>query len=304
MRTVLVTGAAGCVGHHAAAHLLASGWRVRALVRDPSKLRLSPSAALEVRVADVQEAHRHADVDAIVHLATAWGDPIAYRVNVDATLALARLGTPMVYFCTASILDVDGQWLPAAEHVGTDYIISKSLAWRGIRALPGSRHVSTLFPTLIVGGEGPYPASHLGRTLAHAGRLARFLRPFTLDATFQLIHARDLARMVGLLLDRGPAGEDLVAGNQPITAGAAIAQLCALHGLAPPARPRDLTWLGPLVSRLAGGRMSSWDRWCLTQRHFGYQGAVNPRLRGLEPGLETLAAMHAHEGWGRVGRAF
>lgn len=299
-RTVLVTGAAGCVGHHVTARLLAEGWRVRALVRDPARLRLPPSAALEVVVADVRQAHRHAEVDAIVHLATAWGDPIAYPVNVDATLALARLGAPMVYFCTASILDPAGAWLPAAEQVGTDYIISKSQAWRGIRALPASRHVTTLFPTLIVGGEGPYPPSHLGRTLAHAGKLVPFLRPFTLDATFQLIHAADLARMVGALLARGPAGEDLVAGNAPLTAREAIAQLAAIHGRPPARRPIDLTAVGPLVSRVAGTRMSSWDRWCLGQRHFGYAGAVNPRLLGLEPGLETLAAMAAHDGWGRA----
>lgn len=304
MRTVLVTGASGCVGHHVVASLLATDrWQVHALVRDPAKLRFPPTDRLTVVQADVQDAVAHAEVDAIVHLATAWGDPIAYPVNVDATLALARLGKPMVYFCTASILDAQGQWLPAAEQVGTDYIISKSQAWRGIRALPSSRHVATVFPTLIVGGEGAYPASHLGRTLANAGRLVPALRRFTLDATFQLIHAADLARMVVALLDRGPEGEDLVAGNSPLTAGAAIADLCATFGARPPQRPRDLTFLGPLVSRLAGTRMSSWDRWCLDQRHFAYTYAVNPRSLGLEPGMETLAAMAAHEGWGWAWRA-
>ena len=305
MRTVLLTGATGCVGHHVAEALLAAGgWRVEALVRDPARFRWrAPDDRLAFHAGDMADLAEGADafahVDAIVHLATAWGDPIAYPVNVDATLALARLGKPMVYFSTASILDARNRPLPEAETLGTDYIRSKFLAYRGIKAMPAHDHVMTIFPTLIVGGEGPHPASHLGKTLPDVGRWLWIARRFTLDGTFHLIHAQDLARMVVDLLAR-PRPADLVAGNAPITAEGVIAELCALHGL-PRGRPIDLTPLAPLVASLAGDRMSSWDRFCLAQRHFRYE-ATNPRAMGLDPGLETLGAMFAHEGWGAAPR--
>lgn len=303
MKTVLLTGATGCVGHHVAEALLdAGGWRIEALVRDPARFRwAAPADRLAFVRGDVADlagsAEAFAHVDAVVHLATAWGDPIAYPVNVDATLALARLGKPMVYFSTASILDGRGRPLPEAEALGTDYIRSKALAYRGIRALSAHEHVMTIFPTLIVGGEGRHPASHLGRTLPDLGRWLWIARRFTLDGSFHLIHARDLARMVVALLERPRPAADLVAGDAAASAEAVIAELCAIHGV-PRGKPFDLTPLAPLVASLAGDRMSGWDRFCLAQRHFRYEGAVNPRAMGLEPGLETLTAMFAHEGWG------
>lgn len=302
MRTVLLTGATGCVGHHVAEALLADGgWRIEALVRDPARFRwAAPADRFAFVRGDVGDlaggAEAFAHVDAVVHLATAWGDAIAYPVNVDATLALARLGKPMVYFSTASILDAANRPLPEAETLGTDYVRSKFLAYRGLKALPAHDHVMTVFPTLIVGGEGKHPASHLGRTLPDVGRWLWLARHLTLDGAFHLIHARDLARMVVELLARPRPAADLVAGNAAIAADAVIAELCALHGV-PRGRALDLTPVAPLVARLAGDRMSSWDRFCLAQRHFRYD-ATNPRGLGLAPGLETLAEMFAHEGWG------
>ncbi len=311
MKTVLVTGATGCVGHHVVEALLEAGaWRIEALVRDPARFRWAvPEDRVTFVTGDVADlagsAAAFAHVDAIVHLATAWGDPVAYPVNVDATLALARLGKPMVYFSTASILDETNRPLPEAVTLGTDYIRSKYLAYSGLRALPAHDHVMTLFPTLIVAGEGRHPASHLGRALPDVGRWLWIARRFTLDGTFHLIHARDLARMVLALLERPRPAADLVAGNAAQTVEAVLGELCGLHGL-PRGKPAtegrrgtsiDLTPLAPLVASLVGDRMTSWDRFCLAQRHFRY-ATTNPRALGLAPGLETLTDMFAYEGWG------
>ena len=46
--TILVVGATGSVGRHVVAEALASGHRVRALVRNPSKARLPPEVELFV----------------------------------------------------------------------------------------------------------------------------------------------------------------------------------------------------------------------------------------------------------------
>jgi nucleoside-diphosphate-sugar epimerase len=300
MKTVLVTGASGCVGHRVVQTLLdAPTWRVRALVRDPAKIRVAgPPDRLDVVTGDVAAlaggAGAHADVDAVIHLATAWGDPIAYPVNVDATLALARLGVPMVHVATASVTNGRGGFVPEAFTLGTDYIVSKALAVRRLNEAGLRGHVTVLYPTLVVAGARGGPPSHVGRALADAGRWLPWLRHLRAEGRFQVIHAEDVARLA--VAGVSQPGADWVAGNAPLTVEDVLAALCEIHGL-----PYTGRWsVEPLVRlapRLAGRRMTSWDRHCLTHRDHALP-AVTPRSLGLTPGLETLQAMAAFEGWG------
>ncbi|MEB3328677.1 MAG: NAD-dependent epimerase/dehydratase family protein [Candidatus Sericytochromatia bacterium] len=302
MKTVLVTGASGCVGHRVVKALLdSSGWRVRALVREPRRLSVAgPPERLHAVAGDVaalaEGAAVHADVDAIIHLATAWGDPIAYPVNVDATVALARLGVPMVHVATASVADGRGGLAPAAFTHGTDYIVSKALAVQRLAEQGLRRHVTVLYPTLVVAGTRGGPPSHVGRALAQAGPWLRWLRHVRAEGRFLLIHAEDVARVALAALEAPAPGADWVVGNAPVTVAEALAELCAVHGLRYTGR-LDAEPLVRLAPRLAGRRMTSWDRHCLTHRDHALP-AVNPRALGLAPGRETLAAMAAFEGWG------
>ena len=47
-KTALVTGSTGFLGRHLVQRLLASGWRVRALLRDPKKAGLLSGTAAEL----------------------------------------------------------------------------------------------------------------------------------------------------------------------------------------------------------------------------------------------------------------
>ena len=73
-KPVLVTGAAGLVGRHACEELTKTGWKVRALVRNPAKaaMRLA-HLPVELHVGDVREAEAvgkaMAGCGSVIHLA-------------------------------------------------------------------------------------------------------------------------------------------------------------------------------------------------------------------------------------------
>lgn len=293
---VLITGATGCVGHYVVEALLARGdCELYLLARDPGKFQFPlPEGRAQFVVDDVRNLEAHAELlgrmDAVVHLATAWGDPVSYPINVDATLTLARLVPAtcrIFYFSTASILDSENRPMPVAETEGTDYIRSKYLAYRAIADLPNRDRIVTMFPTLIFGGSARHPYSHVSKGLPEIVRWLWILRRFTLEGSLHFIHAADIARMVSHLLDHEPPSRDLVLGNPAVTIDELLDQLCAYHALPRP-RAVDLTPAVGAVAAIAGNRMNSWDRYCTRHRHFRYQ-AVNPRALGLAPGLETIA---------------
>lgn len=312
MKHVFVTGATGCVGHYVVERLLERpDVMLHLLVRDPARMRLAlkhervtliPGDMLEID----RQAERLSEMDAVVHLATAWGDPVAYDINVAATHAMFRHALSgrcrrVLYFSTASILGSDNLPLTAADRLGTDYIRSKYLAYQGLADLPRREAVVTMFPTLIFGGGPEHPVSHLSRGLEQVLRYLWLLRYFRLDGSLHFIHADDIARMVAHLIDAPAPAADLVLGNAPTTVDEVLDALCEVYAL-PRERTLDLAPVAAAVARLAGKRMTDWDRFCLEQRHFRYQ-AVNPRALGLAPGIETLhdvvalrSPQHSREG--------
>jgi nucleoside-diphosphate-sugar epimerase len=307
MKDVFVTGASGCVGHYVVDALLERGdCRLHLLVRDPAKLKLPEGC--DDRVVIIQDdlinidahAERLSRMDAVVHLATAWGEAIAYDINVESTVKMAGYVDParckrFFYFSTASILDRENRPLEAAEVHGTDYIRSKYRAYQRLEAMPNRDAITVMFPTLIFGGDERHPVSHLSRGLPTILKTLWFLRWFTLDGTLHFIHAADIARMISHMLDHEPPARDIVLGNAPTTVSELIGQLCDFYSL-PHGPAIDLTPLGDLVAKLAGDRMTPWDRYSLTYQHFTYH-TTNPRALGMAPGYETIAEILAeHEG--------
>jgi nucleoside-diphosphate-sugar epimerase len=73
VRRALVTGATGLVGSHIVERLVAEGWSVRTLVRDPGAVDGSPTRGVEVRQGDVLDARVFAGAangcDTIFHAA-------------------------------------------------------------------------------------------------------------------------------------------------------------------------------------------------------------------------------------------
>jgi len=217
-RTVLVTGAAGCVGAFVVDELLARGHRVVASDR-PGAPAAPARAGLEWRAADLTEPAAAdplcAGVDAVIHTA-AWVDiaaPFAAQapINLDAVRflhqAAARAGVAhFVHFSTGSIyapkdgpITEDDPLLPTSS-----YERAKLLAEDYLRAQPPAPLVTILRPTLIYGPRGKVLLAALATVPALLHRLDGWLPRLRGGPRLNLVHAHDVARAAVHLLERRP----------------------------------------------------------------------------------------------------
>lgn len=232
---VLLTGATGFVGSHAAEALLASGCEVRALVRDPAKLErifrergLEPPEGVRGDVTDRDSVERAFDgCDAVVHAAAVVA-MVAHRAReVLDTNALGvenvvggavRRGIPrIVYVSSASALfDPDGPVVTADSPVVAGknaYARSKSEAEQLVRRLQAEgAPIRSVYPTGIVGPNDPglSEANHAVRT---------FVRDVVLltSGGFQAVDVRDVAEILRRLVLGGEGPARYVAGGHSLS---------------------------------------------------------------------------------------
>lgn len=306
-KRILVTGASGCIGHYISEALIQdTDHELFLLVRQRSKLKLDLQARPGIHVL---EGNMHAIADykdllatlhSVVLTATVWGGEDTYEVNVHKTHQLIELLNPeiceqILYFSTASILDHQLNILPEAGQIGTDYIRSKYQCLELLNQSPWSDRIVSLFPTLVFGGDGHKPYSHLSLGLPEVMAwlwLARFLKA---DGSFHFVHGRDIALVVSHLIAHPEIarGEKLVLGNAEMTLNECVRDLCAFD------HKRiyfqvDLTpGLANLIIKLFHIQMAAWDYFCLNYRYFNYDRPTNPATFGLKPYCPTLSDLLA-----------
>ncbi|HEY9855164.1 MAG TPA: NAD(P)-dependent oxidoreductase [Stenomitos sp.] len=299
---VFITGISGCVGHYLFDELADDPrYHLYLLVRDVARLRFDYNRPNVTLVAgDFLDIERHApllaQMDHLIHVAAAWGEPVSYEVNYRLAHRMFELADParvkrIVNFSTASILDSENRPLKAADDHGTDYIRSKYLCRVHLDEHPLRDRILTVYPTLIFGGSDRHPTSHLSSGLRDLPRwlgLARFL---SLEATLHFIHARDIARIVKYALEHEVPEDHLVLGNPAMSADELIDGLCRAYGVARGFRI-DLTPALGLLSKVFAGQMNSWDRFSAQYRHFRYR-TVNAATFGLPGDLSTIEAIVA-----------
>lgn len=299
---ILITGASGCIGQYLADALLRqTSHELFLLVRDPSKLKLDLEGRENVTVlqGDLREIDRFGSllktIDQAVLTAAAWGGTQeTFDINVSKTLRVMELLDPqrcqqVIYFSTASILGHDNQPLKQAGQIGTDYIRSKYIAFQQIARLPIADRVTTVFPTLVFGGDDRKPYSHLSGGLTDVTRWIGLIRFFKADGSFHFIHAQDIAQVVLHLLEHPPGQpRQMVLGNRRLTANEAIEEACAYLNQRILFRLPLSPQLADLFIVLFRIQMASWDRFCLTYRHFSYENPVNPATFGIQPYCPTL----------------
>jgi nucleoside-diphosphate-sugar epimerase len=301
---IFVTGASGCIGHYIVDALMQqTDHELFLLVRNPDKLRLNIEArpGITVLPGDMRQIEQFSrllkTMDSAVLTAAAWGGTQeTFDINVVKTVRLMNLLAPevcqqVIYFSTASILDRQNQPLRKAGQIGTDYIQSKYQCFQQLPKLAIAPHITTLFPTLVFGGDDRMPVSHLNAGLPEVSKHIGLIRFFKADGSFHFIHACDIARVVVHLLENPPQeGEprQLVLGNPAMTANQAVEEVCAYMG-------RRIYFRIPLSMQLANFfialfriRMAAWDRFCLDYRHFTYQNPVSPATYGLTPYCASL----------------
>jgi uncharacterized protein YbjT (DUF2867 family) len=195
-RVILLTGATGVVGGELLPLLLADGHDVRALVREPRRLK-SNRVQVQIALGDLADPFslRHAlrGVDTVIHLAATIRDQPAGTIeelNGLATMRLLRaaerVGVERFLFFSA---------LNASLFQRTRFFRSKALAERAVLASP--LQTTVFAPSIVYAPGDPW--------IGLLERLALLpLVPVSGsgEALYEPIWARDVARCVLAALDR------------------------------------------------------------------------------------------------------
>ncbi len=302
-KRILVTGASGCIGHYISEALIQkTDHELFLLVRNPNKLQVDIHArpGITVLQGDMLKVNLFADllptIDTAVLTATAWGGNSTYDINVFKTLELMKLLDPdrceqIIYFSTASVLDRHNQPLKEAGEIGTDYVRSKHTCLSQLSKLEIAPKITTVFPTLVLGGDGNKPYSHLTSGIPEVTKYINLIRFLQADGSFHFIHGRDIATVVRYLIEHPPQENEprkLVLGQTELTVDQAIAEVCAyLHKKIYFRIPLSIS-LANLIIAVFRIQMAAWDRFCMNYRHFTYDNIINPTSFGLPNYCATM----------------
>ncbi|MEA5534398.1 NAD(P)-dependent oxidoreductase [Crocosphaera sp. XPORK-15E] len=304
MKRIFITGASGCIGHYMAEALIQeTDHELYFLVRNPDKLQFDYLSRPNVHIltGDLQNIEQFSDLLKTVNIAilaaTSWGGVTeSYEINVIKTLGLIQLLDPQIceqifYFSTASILDQQNQPLPEAGEFGTNYIRTKYQCFMQLKELPIYQKVTTLFPTLVFGGEPNKPYSHLSGGIGDVIKWIDLIRWFKADGSFHYIHAKDIAQVVIYLVDHPLPETDeklVVLGNKKTTVDEAVEVISAYLNRRIYFRiPLSITLINFFI-KVFRLRMEDWDRFSISYRHFTYKSTFTPANFGLNNYCTTI----------------
>jgi nucleoside-diphosphate-sugar epimerase len=302
---ILVTGASGCVGHYVSETLIEnSTHELFLLVRNPAKLQVDTQVrpGIHVVTGDMSTIEDLADllqtIDVAVLTAAGWGGESAYTVNHTKTHELISLLDPnicqqVIYFATESILNSHNELLPEAGQIGTDYIKSKHRCFSTLSELPIADRITTVFPTLVLGGDDHKPYSYLSADLPQVTKYAGLLRWIKADASFHFIHGKDIAEVVRYLVEHPEVADrydrKIVLGNELVQVTQGVREICAYLGKPVIFQiPLPTALIDPII-KIFKINMTDWDYFCLKNRHFCHDPIVNPRTFGLPSYASSLS---------------
>jgi dihydroflavonol-4-reductase len=250
--TSFVTGATGFVGAQVARALLATGRRVRCLVRPTSDAALLEGLSVERIAGDVTDAasvrEGMSGCDEVFHCAADYRlyarDPAEiYRTNVEGTRvvlgAAETVGVPRIVY-TGSVATlaaradgtpVDERAVARLDDVIGDYKRSKLLAEREVEAAwARGAPVVVVSPSTPV-GDGDVKPTPTGKIIVDflAGRF-----PAYVDTGLNLIDVRDVAAGHLLAAERGRPGERYILANANMTLKELLATLALIAGRSAP----------------------------------------------------------------------
>ncbi len=304
MKRIFFTGASGCIGHYMAEALIEeTDHELFLLVRNPDKLKFNYQSRPNTHIlrGDLQNIEQFKELLKTINIAilaaTSWGGITeSYEINVVKTLDLINSLDPQVcqqiiYFSTASILDQNNQPLPEAGELGTNYIRTKYACYTQLLDLPIAAKITTIFPTLVFGGEENKPYSHLSGGFSDVIKWIDLIRWFKADGSFHYIHAKDIAKVVKYLVDHPLADSEnkqLVLGNKRTTVNEAITEICRYLNKRIYVRIPLYIALANFLIAVFRLRMEDWDRFSINYRHFTYKDIVTPETFGLENYCSTI----------------
>jgi len=248
VRPILVTGATGFVGWHVAKKLAERGQRVRALVRDPARLRESEAEPFRGDLRDAESLRRAVEGCSVVYHVAAdyrlWArnPEELYDSNVTGTRNLLQAARSagvekVVYTSTVGCIGVPNggigdESLPVGilDMKGA-YKRSKFLAEQV--ALEFAREG---FPVVIVNPTAPI-GDHDFRPTPTGHIVLDFLKgemPAFVDTGLNVVSARDTAEGHLLACEHGRVGERYILGSENLTLEQILGRLAAISGLPAP----------------------------------------------------------------------
>lgn len=298
---IFITGASGCIGHYVVENLIKNtNHELFLLVRNPKKLKFDYQSRPDINLIedDLRNIANYSDllktIDTAILIATCWGgEEESYAINVQANLDLLNLldlnvCQQVIYFSTASILGQNNQLLPEAGEIGTDYIRTKYQCFTKLKELEIYPKITTVYPTLVFGGDDDKIYSHLSAGLKDLPRWMNLIKWFKADGSFHFIHGYDIAQVVAYLVDNPPQlnnniSTQLVLGNKPLKVDEAIKQISESLGKKVYFSIPLSIWLANIFIKVFNIQMAEWDYFCFNYRHFTYKKYVNPSTFNLKP---------------------
>lgn len=267
MRPTLVTGVTGFLGWHVARRLLARGDKVRALVRDTTRVREFDGEIVVGDLRDPVSLDRALTGCAVVYHIAAdyrlWAkDPSElYRSNVEGTRNLLTTAQKagverVVYTSTVGCIGMNGRELGnedtqvRLEQMSGAYKRSKFEAEQV--ALDFAR---LGFPVVIVNPTAPI-GDHDFKPTPTGQIIVDYLKgkmPAFVDTGLNLVDVEDTAEGHLLACERGAVGERYILGCENLTLQQILTRLAAISGGTPP------RWRIPYaVAYVAGLASTGW----------------------------------------------
>lgn len=261
--TVLVTGASGFVGSAVTRALLASGYRVRALLRKTSRRVNLAGLNLEIAEGDMRDAvavaKAVAGVRFLFHAAAdyrlwarkpeeiVWNNREGTRLLMEA--ALAAKVERIVYTSSVATIACARDGHPADETMRLSescaigaYKQSKVAAERLVETMINEHQLPAVIvhPTAPIGPRDQKPTP-TGRVIIEAasGRMPAFV-----DTGLNFVHVDDVANGHLAALRFGKLGDHYILGGQNVQLAEFLCQIAAVCGRRPPKLrlPRQLLY--------------------------------------------------------------
>jgi len=263
-KPTLVTGASGFVGWHVARLLLERGHRVRALVREGSKV---PGLDVELVRGDLRDSaslERASQCCALVfHVAAdyrLWTKNPAemYESNVDGTRnmlsASRKCGVErFVYTSTVGCIGIPASGIgDENEPVSLDSMAGHYKRSKFLAEQVALEFARDGFPVVIVNPTAPMGDHDFKPT--PTGQIVKdFLNgamPAYIDTGLNVVNVRDVALGHILACERGVSGERYILGAENMTLGGILQELASLTGLPAPKvqLPYFVAWAAGMVT--------------------------------------------------------
>jgi dihydroflavonol-4-reductase len=244
VRPTLVTGATGFLGWHVANRLLARGEKVRALVRERSRVRELDGEIVTGDLRDPESLKRAVAGCAVVYHVAAdyrlWAKDSSelYRSNVEGTRNLLQAARDagverVVYTSTVGCIGIPGDG-PGNENT---HVVLDEMAGAYKRSKFQAEQVALEFardgfPVVIVNPTAPI-GDHDFKPTPTGKIVVDYLKgdmPAFVDTGLNLVDVEDTAEGHLLACDRGANGQRYILGAENLTLQQILARLAEISG--------------------------------------------------------------------------